>query len=125
MNPCLEYIYQREGNQQEIMLYLHELIIAYPEVTCKIRYNVPFYYRQSWICYLNPIKGDCVELVFLRANELSNEQRALDFKDRKQVAGITFARAADIQDDILYEILQEALLLDEEVKYASKRQRRK
>ncbi len=62
MNPCLDYIYQREGNQQEIMLHLHELLTSYPEVSGKIRYKIPFYYRKSWICYLNPTKYGSVEL---------------------------------------------------------------
>ncbi|MBK7871629.1 MAG: DUF1801 domain-containing protein [Saprospiraceae bacterium] len=121
MNPCLDYIYELEGDQQQVMLRLHELITSYPEVTGKIRYKIPFYYRKSWICYLNPTKDGRVELAFTRANELSNEQGVLDFKNRKQVASITYTKSIDIQDDVLHEILQEALLLDEEVKYASKR----
>lgn len=123
MDACLEYIYEHEGNQQEIMLHLHELITSYPEITSKIRYKIPFYYRRSWFCYINPLKNDSVELVFLRANELSNEQGALDFKDRKQVAGITFATVSDIKYELLHELLQEALLLDENVKYAAKRRK--
>ena len=121
MDDCLEYIYGREGDQQEIMLYLHQIITSYPEVSGKMRYNIPFYYRKSWICYLNPTKDGSVELAFTRANELSNEQGLLDFKGRAQVAGITFAKANEIQEDALHEILQEALLLDEAVKYAAKR----
>lgn len=125
MDACLDYIYEREGNQQEIMLQLHELLLSYPEITCKIRFKIPFYYRKSWICYLNPIKNDQVELCFLRANELSNEQGLLDFKDRTQVAGITFSKASDIPDEPLHEILHEVFLLDEEVKYAAKRKAKK
>lgn len=120
MNTCLDYIYGLEGDQQEIMLHLHELLASYPEVSGKIRYKIPFYFRKSWICYLNPTK-DGVELAFTRANELSNEQGLLDFKDRKQVAGISFTKVSDIKEDAIHEIFQEALLLDEEVKYASKR----
>lgn len=123
MDACLDYIYQLEGDQQEMMLHLHELLTSYPEVHGKIRYKIPFYYRKSWICYLNPLKDGGVELAFTRANELSNEQGLLDFKERKQVAGITFTKVGDIQDDVLHEIFQEALLLDEEVNYASKRRR--
>lgn len=113
MNNCLDYIYEREGNQQEIMRYLHVLITSYPEVEGKIRYKIPVYYRKSWICYLNPIKGDRVELVFTRAREISNEQGLLDFKDRKLVAGLIFTTIADIPAEELHEILQEALLVDE------------
>lgn len=123
MDACLAYIYECEGNQQAIMLHLHELLMTYPELSGKIRYKIPFYYRKSWICYLNPLKDGGVELAFTRANELSNEQGLLDFKDRKQVASITFAKVGDIQEEVLHEIFQEAFLLDEEVKYASKRQK--
>lgn len=123
MDACLDYIYQLEGDQQEMMLQLHELLTSYPEVSGKIRYKIPFYYRKSWICYLNPLKDGGVELAFTRANELSNEQGLLDFKNRKQVAGIAFAKVGDINENILHEIFQEALLLDEEVNYASKRRR--
>lgn len=125
MDACLSYIYDREGEQQAIMLHLHELLTSYPEVRGKIRYNIPFYDRKSWICYLSPLKDGSVELAFTRANELSNEQGALDFKGRKQVAGITYATMKDIKEAVLHEILQEALLLDEEVAYASKRSSKK
>lgn len=121
MNPCLDYIYEREGNQQEIMLYLHDLITSYPEIVGKIRYKIPFYYRKSWVCYLNPVKNDQVELVFLLGNELSNEQGLLESRGRKQVSGVIFSKVSNIPTETLHEILQEAFLLDEEVKYASKR----
>lgn len=116
MNACLDYIYQREGNQQEIMLFLHDLITSYPLVVGKIRYKIPVYYRKRWICYLNPVKNDQVELAFTRANELSNEQGLLNFRDRKLVAGVIFAKIEDIPTEVLQEIFQEALLLDDEGK---------
>ena len=116
MDACLAYIYEREGNQQGIMLYLHEWIISYPNVAGKIRYKIPVYYRKRWICYLNPIKNDQVELVFTRANELSNEQGLLNFRDRKLVAGVIFTTVEAIPTEVLHEIFQEALLLDDEVK---------
>lgn len=125
MDACLDYIYERQGNQQEIMLYLHEWIISYPNVVGKISYKIPVYYRKRWICYLNPFKNDQVELVFTRANELSNEQGLLDFRDRKLVAGIIFAKIEAIPIDVLHEIFQEALLLDDDVKYALRRKANK
>lgn len=123
MDACLNYIYEREGNQQEVMLHLHELITSYPEVTSKIRYSVPFYYYNSWICYLNPVKGDRVELVFIRGKELSNEQGLLDARDRKQVSGVIFSKVSDIPQEMLHEVLQEVFLLEEEKKYISKRKK--
>ncbi|HMN89735.1 MAG TPA: DUF1801 domain-containing protein [Saprospiraceae bacterium] len=123
MDACLDYIYEREGRQQETMFFLHHLIMSYPEVTGKIRFKIPFYFRKSWICYLNPLKQDRVELVFLRGNELSNEQGLLESRGRKQVLGLIIERVADIPEEALHEILQEALLLDETIAYASKRRK--
>ncbi len=121
MDPVLSFIYNQEGEQKLILEHLHNLITSFPEVTYKIRYRIPFYYRKSWICYLNPVKNDGVELAFVRANELSNENGLLDFKDRKQVAGIIFHNIKEIREEAILEILEEAFLLDENVKYASKR----
>lgn len=119
------FIFEKEANQQAIMLYLHDLLMAQPHMTCKIRYRVPFYYRKSWICYLNPKKGDRIELCFLRGNELSNEQGILDFKDRTQVCGIEWGTLAEIQEEALHEIIQEALILDDTVKYVPPNRRKK
>ncbi|MEQ1747390.1 MAG: DUF1801 domain-containing protein [Saprospiraceae bacterium] len=117
MDACLDYIESLEGEQRRTMLALHQFIAGFPQVTCGIRYRVPFFFRKSWLCYLNPLKNGAVELCFIRANELSNEQGLLDFKDRSQVAGVTYHSSADIREDALAEVLHEALVLDEEVKY--------
>ncbi len=121
MQPCLDFILGLEGRQQAVMLHLHHLIASFPELTGKIRYKIPFYYRKSWICYLNPLKDGGVELAFPRGNELSNEQGLLQANGRRQVRGAVFYDTNEITDETLLEILSEAVLLDEEVKYASKR----
>lgn len=115
-----DFIDQLENEQREIMLYFHELLAHQLELEGKIRFNIPFYYHKSWICYLNPIKNDAVELAFLLGKELSNDQGLLEAKDRKQVAGITFSRVEEIPKDAVYEIIQEALMLDE-MKYSQRR----
>ena len=120
---CLEYIEARDGEQQRILLVLHELITSLPQVTDKIRYKIPFYDRKSWVCYLNPLKEGGVELCFLHGNELSNEQGLLDFKGRKQVAGMSYFAVSDIREEPLLEILQEALLLDEEHSSVAKKKK--
>lgn len=125
MNPVEDFIYGKEGNQRAILVFLHEILSTHFDLTNKIRYKIPFYYNRSWICYLNPIKGDKIELAFLRGNELSNEQGLLDNKGRKQVYGIEFEKVSDIKEEVLYEILQEAVLLDESVPYASKNIKKK
>lgn len=121
MSEVEAFILELEGKQYEICSFLNGLITSYPKVTSKISYKIPFYHQKSWVCYLNPIKPDKVELAFTRADELSNEQGLLDFKNRKQIAGITFSSVGEIDKHLLNEILQEALLLDEAVPYKSKR----
>ena len=124
MDPILSFIYERENPQREILLYLHELFTNQLHLEAKLRYKIPFYYNKSWICYLNPVKPQSIELAFPRGNELSNAQGLLEAKERKQVRGITFKQVKDIPRDALWEIMQEALILDETVPYASKRKKK-
>lgn len=112
MNACTDFIYEQEEPVQAIMLALHELLSSFPEITCKIRYKIPFYYRKSWICYLNPLKNKGVELVFIHGGRLSNVQGLLDTKGRKMVAGITFTSVEDIHSEAVVEIILEAVLLE-------------
>ena len=121
MSQSEAFILDYSGEQGEVLQYLHDMLMSFPEMESKIRYRVPFFFRRSWIVYLNPKKGEKVELCFLRANEMSNEQGLLDFKDRTQVAGVTYGSVKEIDDAVLWEVVQEAILLDETVKYASKR----
>jgi len=126
MSRVEEFILDKEGDQQAILQFLHDLVMSTPEVTSKIRYRVPFYYRKSWFCYLNPIKQPVgVEMVFIRGIELSNEQGLLDANGRKQVAGITFTSVAEIPVDAVLEIIQEALYLDDTVPYQHPKNRQK
>ena len=123
--PTVEnYIYQLDGNQRKITLYFHDLFTRELNLMDKIRYKIPFYYAKSWICYLNPIKNDAIELVFIRGNELSNVQGLLDSKGRKQVAGITFQTIEERPENAIREIIHEAILLDEMNPYASKNKKK-
>lgn len=107
--------------QREILQVLHELCMAYPGVTAKIRYRIPFYYRKTWICYLNPLKKGGVELCFVRGNELLDEGQVLTFGNRTQVGGISIFDPKAIPFESIDALLQEALELDQTVPYASKR----
>ena len=121
MTQVEDFISLQEGETRQIMQYLHDVLAGELGLVDKIRYRIPFYYHKSWICYSNPLKSNGVELAFLRGNELSNEQGILDFKGRKQVAGIELRTFSEIPRAAIYEIIQEALILDEIKPYASKR----
>jgi hypothetical protein len=114
MNDVEAYILDQKGAQQEVLDYLYQLLSIEPGVQAKIRYKIPFYYRRKWVCYTNPREGG-IELVFLRGQELSNEQGLLQTRGRKMVAGVVFHQVSDIPEEALMEIIQEAFLLDEEM----------
>ncbi len=120
-----DYPYKFGDSQREIMLFVHHLLVNELNLTAKIRFNIPFYFRKSWICYLNPGKKNTVEFAFIRGNELSNSQKLLDSKGRKQVWSIELTKLSNIPVKELTEIIQEAILLDEIVPYASKRKKLK
>ena len=120
-----EFIWDYEGEQKEIMIFLHNRLISIFHLECKLSYKIPFYYYNSWICYLNPTKDNRVELAFPRGNELSNIQGVLESKGRKQVYGITYSSLKNININLIDEVIREAILLDQTTPYASKRKRNK
>lgn len=123
MSPVEDFIYNYDGNQREIMLFLHNLLVSDFDLRPKISYKIPFYYRKSWICYINPLKGEGIEFAFTRGNELSNEQGLLEERGRQQVRGVIFKELSDIPYQTLREILQEAIILDEKIPYKSYRKK--
>lgn len=116
MSPVEHYIQSQKGNQRIIMQTLHEILVHQFELTDKIRFKIPFYYQNTWVCYLNKIKGDKIELSFINGKKLSNIQGLLNDKGRKMVSGIEFNDPSNIPLDEVYEIISEALILDEENK---------
>jgi len=123
MTEVEEYIYNFEDSQREIMLYFHKILAVELNLTDRIRFKIPFYYRNSWICYLNPTKKKTVELAFVRGNELSNSKGILDSKGRKQVFSIEITKLSEVPLYELSEIIQEAIILDDIIPYASKRRK--
>ena len=121
MTEAEEFIYHFEGDQRQVLLYFHRLLASDLNLTVKMRYDLPFYYGASWICYLHPTPKGQVELTFSRGNELSNEQELLESRGRKQVSSAVFGTLAEVRNSPIEEVIQEAILLDETRPYASKR----
>ena len=118
MQEVLLYINQQRPEVSSIMSQVHQVLMDNPGVVSKIRYRVPFYFRKSWFCYLNPLKNNGVELAFIRGDELSNEEGVLLAKDRKMVRGIELFDHRNIPWTAINSIIQEALLLDETIPYS-------
>ena len=118
MNKVEDYILNFEGEQKEIMLFFHSLLTEEFNLTPRFQYNLPFYYRKSWICYLFPTKKGLIELAFTRGRELSNTQGLLKSRGRKMVSSIEFKELNDIPVKEIREVIHEAIILDETVPYS-------
>ena len=106
------FILGLDGQQKAIVSFLHHRLTNHHDLIPKIIFKIPMYYRKSWVCYLNPIKNDGIELAFLNGKSLSNEQGLLNCKGRKMVCGIDLLDIGCVPEKSIDEIVQEALILD-------------
>jgi hypothetical protein len=112
MSPVDEYI---EGLQnlhhQHLIYHLHQLLMTFEGVSTKLRFKVPFYDGKKWICYLNPIKKNGVEVCFLKGFQLNHRAELVAGK-RTMIKGISIYQINDETLALIAEIFQEALELD-------------
>jgi len=123
MSAVEDYIFELKDEQRQIAAYLHDLFISNYQLTANIKYAIPFYFKKTWICYLNPIKKNGIELVFIRARELKDSNHLLDFKKRKMAAGLSFYSLVEINEAVLKTILENALILDDTTPYTIKKKK--
>jgi len=107
------FILGLDGSQKAIVSFLHQRLTQHHGLDAKIRFKIPMYFNRSWVCYLNPIKNNGIELAFMYGKSLSNAQGLLLTKNRKMVAGIDLYDVNAIHERAIDEIIQEALILDE------------
>jgi hypothetical protein len=114
MNASEKYIEDAPEKYRETLYVLREIILnSSPFIEEKIAYTVPFFKHFGMLCYIAHGKRG-VEVGFWRGNELSNEQGALSNDERKIVRSLVYQKVEDIDEQILMEILQEAMMLNEE-----------
>lgn len=123
-----EFLDYLSGEERIIIDYLREIILdSIPEVTEKLAYNVPYYYKHSRICFLWPpsvpwgntlIKG--VQMGFCNGNLLNDEIGYLEKGSRKQVYWKTFSNIREIDADLLKTYLYDATRIDAEIKRLKK-----
>lgn len=111
-------------NQKSIVDYIYNELLTYPGVECKIKFKLPFFYKNTWIAYLNPIKKDGIEFCIVRAKEIPTIEAFVNYKKRTMVAGISFYSANEINLNILHFIFQEAYQLDSTTSYTFKKKRK-
>jgi hypothetical protein len=123
MKTIEELIADLPKNEKAIVQPLREIILGCsPDLTEKLSYKVPFYYRYARICFIWPgslpwgkEKKEGVLLGFCKGHLLSNEQGLLAMEGRKEVSMVTLFSPKEINEAIIREIVNEAIIVDEMV----------
>lgn len=113
MKDVEEFIFQKEGRQRDLLLFLHNMMVNNYQLIPKIRYKIPFYYKSNWMLYLNPLKNGGVDLAVIRAIEQNEIHELLDFKGRKQVASLELKPDQNLPEMEIKEIIEAAIFIEE------------
>jgi|MDTD01.2.fsa_nt_gb hypothetical protein len=120
MDAVKEYIAALEGEEQGIARYLYEVIQSTsPKFKTKLSYGVPYFSINYRVCFIWPsssplaIEKEGVQLGFCKGILLANQQGLLDMGKRKEVAIINYTQANQINENLVREILFEAIEVDE------------
>lgn len=128
MQEVDEFIINLPKDEQVILKRLRALIFqAEPRITEKISLGVPYYSRHRRLFFLWPASAvPCpqmldkkpappkVTLGFCYGNLLSNAQGLLISEGRKQVYTIKISSLSNIDEKLLSEVLNEAVLIDDQ-----------
>lgn len=113
MNEVEDFIFQKEGEQRDLLLFLHNMMVNNYQLQPKLRYKIPFYYKNNWILYLNPLLNGGVDLAIIRAIEQNEIHELLDFKGRKQVASLQLKPGEDLPEKEIRKIIEDAIQVEE------------
>jgi hypothetical protein len=112
---ALDYIHQRPKEQQQLMLLVRSLFLhSAPAMADKLNYGIPFFYRHSWLAYLNATDAG-LDVGFTRGHLLSPDHERLEVRGRKIVRSILLAwdeKPARVEA-LLLPVIQDALVVDE------------
>ena len=98
--------------QAEVIAYLDQQFTTIEGVARKMRYSIPFYDYNSWICYLNPLKSSGVELCFLEGVKMTESFPILDLKGRKMASGLSIDVNDDLPIDLILDMINHAISLN-------------
>lgn len=125
MEDFLNYLPE---NELKIVQHLREIVFnSIPQCTEKLAYNVPYYYKNSRICFIWPpsvpwgnanITG--VQFGFCNGHLLNDEIDYLEKGTRKQVYWKTFSNIGEIDIYLLKSYIYDAAKLDDELRKKNK-----
>lgn len=124
MREVQEYIEDLASDERIIVKRLRDLILdTDPRIVEKLSYGVPYFFRNRRLFFLWPASAlphstagktttPKVTMGFCYGNLLSNDQGLLQKGNRKQVFTISVNTLADINEALLRQVVNEALIAD-------------
>ena len=109
MNPAENYILEREEPYRGILLQLQATIRnTVPAAELRFSYRIPFFYLEGKpFCYLNQT-GDYVDVGFWHSAYLTRHLDKMVTEGRKVMRSLRYRSEAEIDYELLREVLQEA-----------------
>ena len=119
LDEFLDFITDEE---LKIVKFLRQIILnCIPDCIEKLSYNVPFYKRNTNICFIWPasvtwgnVKLNGVRIGFANGYLMQDDINYLDKGDRKQVYCKDFYSIKEIDVDLLKSYIFEAVIIDQE-----------
>ena len=115
-----DFIISLPKDERIIVSKLRALLLeTEPRFREKLSYGVPYFSRGRRVCFIWPASAPLgptkakVSLGFCYGNLLSNTQGLLISEGRKQVYIVRFSSLNEINEKLLLEIIQEALIVDD------------
>ena len=115
-----DFIINLPKEERIIVSRLRDLLFeTEPRFREKLSYGVPYFSRNRRVCFIWPASAPLgptnakVSFGFCYANLLSNVQGLLLKEGRKQVYIARFSSINEIDEKLLLEIIQEALMVDD------------
>jgi hypothetical protein len=135
MNAVPDLINDLPDDERTIAVRLRALILeSEPRLQEKLSYGVPYFFHNRRVCFIWPASlipaGYSKELISTKVtlglcygNLLSNDQGLLEKGDRKQVYTLSFTSPNEINDQVIREIILEAVMVDDQFKKTNKKKR--
>lgn len=112
MNEVETYLLEYKGEAKDVLLYLHSILTEEFNLKPKYKFKLPFYYGKKWVCYLFPRKDGKIDISFLKGHLLEDWQSELENRGRKLVRSIVYKDLSDVDQELLFKIIQAAIKLD-------------
>lgn len=118
-----EFLAHLPENELRIVQALRNIVMScFAHPIERLSYNVPFYYRNSRVCFIWPssiawgkVPMNGVQLGFSNGYLMRDEIGYLEKGNRKQVYSKTFYSVEDIDHDLVKTYVLEAIRVDHEI----------